>query len=163
MPDTYVLTRWFVRRDLEDVLPIEAASFEFPWSEDDFLQVLKRGHCNMLVADLFREVAGYAVIHQHPDAGVHVLNLAVRPGMRRLGVGRQLIERLQQRLRPGQELFLEVRDTSLPAHLFFRAAGLTAIKVLRRFYPDSGNDAYRFRYVAPQPARVGAEAACEGR
>jgi ribosomal-protein-alanine N-acetyltransferase len=43
---------------------------------------------------------------------------------------------------------LEIRETNLPAQLFFRAAGFRAVSVLRSFYADTPEDAYlmQFRY-----------------
>jgi ribosomal-protein-alanine N-acetyltransferase len=41
---------------------------------------------------------------------------------------------------------LEVRETNLPAQLFFRAQGFKGVKVLRGFYEDSGEDAYVMQY-----------------
>ena len=34
--------RWMIRRDMPEVLQIEAASFEFPWLEDDFIRCLRQ-------------------------------------------------------------------------------------------------------------------------
>ena len=41
---------------------------------------------------------------------------------------------------------LEVRETNLPAQLFFRAQGFQAVRVLRDFYEDSGEDAFLMQY-----------------
>ena len=41
---------------------------------------------------------------------------------------------------------LEVRETNLPAQLFFRNAGFRAIKVLHGFYNDTPEDAYEMHY-----------------
>jgi ribosomal-protein-alanine N-acetyltransferase len=44
---------------------------------------------------------------------------------------------------------LEVRETNLPAQLFFRSLGFRAISVLKDFYQDTTEDAYLMHYVAP--------------
>ncbi len=41
---------------------------------------------------------------------------------------------------------LEVREGNLPAQLFFRKQGFRAVRVLRAFYEDSGEDAYLMRH-----------------
>jgi [ribosomal protein S18]-alanine N-acetyltransferase len=41
---------------------------------------------------------------------------------------------------------LEVREANLPAQLFFRAQGFKAVRVLRAFYDDSGEDAFLMQY-----------------
>ncbi|HEV3083032.1 MAG TPA: ribosomal-protein-alanine N-acetyltransferase RimI, partial [Gemmataceae bacterium] len=41
---------------------------------------------------------------------------------------------------------LEVRESNLPAQLFFKSQGFKAVRVLRRYYEDSGEDAYLLQY-----------------
>ena len=41
---------------------------------------------------------------------------------------------------------LEVRETNLPAQLFFRTQGFRAVRVLRSYYEDSGEDAFLMQY-----------------
>jgi ribosomal-protein-alanine N-acetyltransferase len=53
-----------------------------------------------------------------------------------------------------------VRETNLPAQLFFRAAGFRAVTVLRDFYRDSDEDAYLMQFgleaagFASEPRRL---------
>ncbi len=49
---------------------------------------------------------------------------------------------------------LEVRETNLPAQLFFKTAGFRAVTVLRAYYEDSPEDAYlmQFRHVEEDAA-----------
>jgi len=37
--------RWMIRRDMPEVLDIESGSFEFPWSEEDFIRCLRQRNC----------------------------------------------------------------------------------------------------------------------
>jgi ribosomal-protein-alanine N-acetyltransferase len=41
---------------------------------------------------------------------------------------------------------LYVRETNLPAQLFFRIVGFRAVEVLREHFQDSGEDAYGMLY-----------------
>ena len=41
---------------------------------------------------------------------------------------------------------LEVRETNLAAQLFFRAQDFKAVRVLRGYYEDSGEDAFLMQY-----------------
>ncbi len=43
--------RWMIRRDMPEVLAIEATSFEFPWLDDDFVRTLRRRNCIGMVAE----------------------------------------------------------------------------------------------------------------
>jgi ribosomal-protein-alanine N-acetyltransferase len=39
-----------------------------------------------------------------------------------------------------------VRETNLTAQLFFRSQGFKAVRVLRSYYEDSGEDAFLMQY-----------------
>ena len=41
------------------------------------------------------------------------------------------------------EIYLEVEERNLPAQLLYRKAGYRAVQILRNFYPQLGEDAYR--------------------
>ena len=43
-------------------------------------------------------------------------------------------------------ILLEVRETNLPAQVFFRSHGFRAVSVLRDFYEDTTEDAYLMQY-----------------
>ena len=43
--------RWMIRRDMPEVLDIERDSFEFPWSEEDFMRCLRQRNCIGMVAE----------------------------------------------------------------------------------------------------------------
>lgn len=77
------------------------------------------------------------------EAGTsEVLDVAVDPERRREGLGRQLIEALQDaaRARGAQESFLEVRVDNAPAIALYERLGYTRTGLRRRYYAD-GQDA----------------------
>ena len=84
-------------------------------------------------------------------------HLIVVPGYRRRGIGTQMIGKLIGKLSAGRRtrITLEVRETNLPAQLFFRDNGFRAVSVLRDYYEDTPEDAYvmpyRFRQAAAAP------------
>lgn len=139
--------RWMFKRDMPQVLEIEAESFEFPWSEDDFHRCLRQRNCIGMVADRAGEIVGYMIYELHKNR-LHVLNFAVAARCRRQGIGRQMAERLIAKLAPERRtrIVLEVRETNLTAQLFFRALGFRAISVLRGHYEDTPEDAYVMQY-----------------
>jgi [ribosomal protein S18]-alanine N-acetyltransferase len=139
--------RWMIRRDMPEVLATEGQSFEFPWSEDDFLRQLRQRNCIGMVADCGDAVAGFMIYELHKTR-LHVLNFAVAPEYRRRGIGRQMMSKLTGKLSQQRRsrLLLEVRETNLDAQLFFRALGFRAVSVLRGFYEDTPEDAYVMQY-----------------
>ena len=139
--------RWMIRRDMQEVLAIEAESFEFPWSEEEFIRCLRQRNCIGMVAELNDQIVGYMIYELHKNR-LHVLNFAVDATGRRQGVGAKMISKLIGKLSPQRRcrILLEVRETNLAAQLFFRAQGFRAVSVLRDFYDDTTEDAYVMQY-----------------
>ena len=142
-----VQIRWLIRRDMAEVLDIERASFEFSWTEEDFLCCLRQRNCIGMVAEHDHRIVGFMIYELHKSS-LRILNFAVASGLRRQGVGNQmigkLIDKLSQQRR--QEIVLEVRETNLSAQLFFRTQAFRAFCVLRGHYDDTDEDAYVMRY-----------------
>jgi len=139
--------RWMIRRDMPEVLAIEAASFEFPWLEDDFIRCLRQRNCIGMVAEHDDQVVGFMIYELNKNR-IQVLNFAAAPEMRRRGVGTQMVRKLIGKLSAQRRtrILLEVRETNLAAQLFFRDSGFRAISVLRDYYEDTPEDAYLMQY-----------------
>jgi ribosomal-protein-alanine N-acetyltransferase len=139
--------RWMIRRDMPEVLQTEQESFEYPWTEEDFLRCLRQRNCIGMVAEQGEHVVGFMIYELH-KAKLHILNFAVHPAYRHLGIGGQMVSKLISKLSSHRRtrITLEVRETNLAAQLFFRSVGFKASRVLRSFYEDSGEDAFLMQY-----------------
>ena len=139
--------RWMIRRDMPEVLHTEQESFEFAWTEEDFLRCLRQRNCIGMVAEQGEKVVGFMIYELHKNK-LHILNFAVHPSYRRAGVGTQMVAKLISKLSSHRRtrITLEVRETNLGAQLFFRSQEFRALRVLRAFYEDSGEDAYLLQY-----------------
>ena len=148
--------RWMIRRDMPEVLGIEAESFEFPWLEEDFIRCLRQRNCIGMVAEHDDRVVGF-MIYELAKNRIQVLNFATAAEYRRRGIGTQMIGKLIGKLSAQRRtrVTLDVRETNLPAQLFFRDSGFRAVSVLRDYYEDTPEDAYvmqyRFRQAAAAP------------
>jgi len=140
--------RWMIRRDMPEVLGIETSSFEFPWSEDEFIRCLRQRNCIGMIAEYDGRVVGFMIYELHKTR-LHILNFAVQMDFRRSGIGLQMVNKLVGKLSPQRRtrILLEVRETNLAAQLFFRNAGFRATTVLRDFYDDTTEDAYLMSYA----------------
>jgi ribosomal-protein-alanine N-acetyltransferase len=140
--------RWMIRRDMPEVLQTEQESFEFAWTEEDFLRCLRQRNCIGMVAEQGEKVVGFMIYELH-KAKLHILNFAVNPGQRRLGIGSQMVAKLISKLSSHRRtrITLEVRETNLPAQLFFQKQGFKAVRVLRNYYEDTGEDAFLMQYT----------------
>ncbi len=143
----YTNIRWMIRRDMPSVMDIEQQSFEFPWSEEEFIRCLRQRNCIGMVAEREDQVAGFMIYELHKNR-LHLLNFAVAAAMRRSGIGTAMIDKLASKLTAERRnrIMLEVRETNLDAQIFFRQRGFRAISVLRSFYEDSPEDAYLMQY-----------------
>lgn len=143
-----VQIRWLIRRDMPEVLAIEQASFEYAWTEEDFLSCLRQRNCIGMVAEREGRIVGFMIYELHKQR-LRLLNFAVAVDARRGRVGTQMVRRLidklsQQRRR---EIMLEVRETNLAAQLFYKSMGFVALGVLRDRYDDTTEDAYLMRFL----------------
>jgi ribosomal-protein-alanine N-acetyltransferase len=142
-------------RDVLAVMVTENSSFEFPWTEGDFVSHIDDRDSVSYVAESSAAggagcAVGYMVYHVAPRR-IELLNLAVHPQWRRRGVGTQLLATLAGQVvrHPGpglgqrQSARAYVRESNLPAQLFLRSQGWRCDKILRGYYDDSSEDAYR--------------------
>ncbi len=152
-PELKVQIRWLIRRDMPEVLRIEADSFEFAWTEEDFLSYLRQRNCIGMVAEHDDNIVGFMIYELH-KAKLRILNFAVAKDARRYGIGKQMIQRLVDKLsqQRRKEIVLEVRETNLAGQLFFQKQGFRAAAVLRHHYDDTTEDAYYMRYLLTESA-----------
>lgn len=167
-PRVDVHIRWLTRRDMPEILRIERQCFkEFPWSEDQLIRQLRQRNCIGMAAESLKrgDVLGY-MIYELQKSRLELLNFAVLPGAWRFQVGTQMLDKLKSKLHRERRhtLGTMVRETNLAAQQFFRANGLRAVEVRRRFY-DTGSSrgdasssrgdasdesAYQFVYQLPE-------------
>lgn len=142
-----VQVRWMLRRDLNEVLAIEQASFDFAWTEEDFLSCLRQRNCIGIVVEHDKKVAGFMIYELHKNK-LHILNFAVHPHFRRQRVGSAMVEKLINNLSQlrRREIMLELRETNMQAQFFFQKQGFKAVSILRKHYEDSDEDAYVMQY-----------------
>ncbi|MBX3441318.1 MAG: ribosomal protein S18-alanine N-acetyltransferase [Planctomyces sp.] len=142
-----VQIRWLIRRDMPEVLQIEQGSFSTAWTDEDFLSCLRQRNCIGMVAEHNHQIVGFMIYELH-KAKLHILNFAVAPEFRRMGVGGQMVLRLIDKLSQQRrnEILLDLRESNLDAQLFFRTQGFRAVKIVRCHYDDTEEDAYIMQY-----------------
>lgn len=150
-PEAPAYIRWMIRKDLPTVLNIEERCFEYPWGENDFIAALRQRTIIGMVAERGDQVVGFMIYELHKTR-LHLLSMAVDPDYSRRGIGRTMIEKLVSKLtyQGRNRLVLEVRESNLPAQLFFKSMGFQAVGILNHFYDDCDEDAYQFQLRASQ-------------
>lgn len=128
--------------DIENVIAIERASFQFPWSTRFFLDELQVDCARSILAEVEGRIVGYVLFWFLPEE-VDIHNIAVHPDFRRQGIGRLLLEqvidsaRRQERLR----VTLDVRFSNAPAQNLYRNFGFVIRGLRKGYYSDNGEDA----------------------
>ncbi|HET9296595.1 MAG TPA: ribosomal protein S18-alanine N-acetyltransferase [Candidatus Binatia bacterium] len=128
--------------DIENVIAIERASFQFPWSTRFFLDELQVDCARSILAEVDGRIVGYVLFWFLPEE-VDIHNIAVHPDFRRQGIGRLLLEqvvdsaRRQERLR----VTLDVRFSNAPAQNLYRSFGFVIRGLRKGYYSDNGEDA----------------------
>lgn len=100
-----------------------------------------------MVAEHEDRVVGF-MIYELSQSHLTLLNFAVAADCRRRGIGSQMVSKLVSKLsnQRRNRVLVEVRETNLPAQLFFRENGFKATQVLRGCYSDGTEDAYLMQY-----------------
>lgn len=141
--------------DLDEVLEIERASFQTPWSRGAFRYELTQNRvARSVVARAGGRLLGYLCLWEIGHE-IHVTNLAVHPSSRRRGIARVLLGHILEGARQnGVELvFLEVRPTNAEALALYESFDFRIIGRRKGYYFDTGEDALVME------ARLGAETA----
>ena len=143
-----IMIRYFVMRDMDQIMKVEQTSFSCPWTEEDFQQARCRNGVGIYVVEHGDKVIGYLVYQCHKKY-IDILSMAVGPDWRSRGVGRKLLEKMIAKLSPNgrTRIKLVVRETNLGCHLFLKALHFKASKVLRHYYEDSDEDGFLFEYI----------------
>jgi ribosomal-protein-alanine N-acetyltransferase len=129
--------------DLDDVLVIERASFQTPWSRGAFRYELTQNRvARCLVARRGRRLLGYLCLWEIGHE-IHVTNLAAHPDLRRRGVARALLGAVlgDAKTRAVSLAFLEVRPTNTEALGLYESFGFRVIGRRKGYYFDTGEDA----------------------
>lgn len=146
-----VQIRWLIRRDFPEVLEIERASYGNPWSEEDFLNHMLRSKNGIgMIAENAGRIEAFIVYTLHRGR-IAIQNLAVRPIVRRQGIGSVLVRRLIEKLSAQRRRVVEatVREGNVPAQLFLRENGFRCNRLLRGHYEDPDEDGLLFEWVLP--------------
>jgi len=134
--------------DLDQVLPIEQASFPTPWLRQHFLDELNSPHAFPMSAfDADGRLVGFICPMLLLDEG-HIMDVAVDPGCRGRGVGRLLVQRVLDDCRDGGASFvsLEVRVSNAPAIALYKGMGFVETGLRKRYYKD-GENALMMEYL----------------
>ena len=135
-----VRVRQLAYSDLPAVIAVERRSFPTPWSRAMFVLELSKPSGICLAATTGDELLGYLVCSRY-DQVWHLMNVAVAPEHRRVGIASKLISQLFEEAKGVLPFTLEVRVSNHQAIAMYERFGFRSAGVRPRYYHDNGEDA----------------------
>lgn len=146
---TFLDLRPMDKVDLHEVSRIERASFDDPWTHKELELALHSDKHICSVLQRNGRLAGYLIAIRY-RTHYELLNLAVDPEFRKQGLGGRLVGELKYRLRRRDDAIVAyVRETNLPAQLFFKRQHFLANYIVPNYFDlkDGGAEtAYVFEF-----------------
>lgn len=138
------LIRRMTADDAAAVFSLESEAFVLPWSFKDFLyEMTENKVARYLVAEAEGGIIAFAGAHILWEQA-HVTNIAVKKAFRGQGLGRRItLALLQYAANLGAEyMTLEVRQSNAVAQRLYTSLGFVKVNVRKRYYSDTGEDAW---------------------
>ena len=140
--------------DIPEILAIEQqAPAASHWSYQQYSKLLETG--SILVAEDEGAICGFVCARVAADEW-EIENIVVAGAFRRRGVASELLRRILDKAgpRPGSAVFLEGRDSNLPARRFYEKHGFQQVGRRPRYYQKPEEDAILYRHRLP-PSKSG--------
>jgi len=108
---------------------------DWRWTPRRIMASIRAPNANVLLASIGERIAGFAIM-SYGDDDAHLDLLAVAPGYRRFGIGRQLLQWLEECARVGGtfNVALEVRASNQGAQRFYQRMGYRTLLQLPGYY-----------------------------
>jgi [ribosomal protein S18]-alanine N-acetyltransferase len=120
-------TRWFIRRDIPEIVEIEKELGYEPWNENDIIAFTRERCAIGVIIEDAGKIVGYIFYYVYPKS-IDIVRVGVCAGKKGIGAGRELINRLKRK--PKQFMTVFVPESLLDLQLFFKKMGFRAIKVI---------------------------------
>ena len=136
------VVRLMQKRDLERVLEMEQAYFSKPWSRKSFCDALDAEGTLYFSAQEGQAVVGYCGFFLSYESA-DLCNMVVEKHMRQQGIGEQMLRTAFPILRSQgvEQVFLEVRETNLPAICLYEKMNFQIIGKRKGYYSEPVEDA----------------------
>lgn len=128
----------FEKQYIADVTEIERRCFSSPWSEEQLAEELENPCARFFVAVENGRAVGYAGLYVVCGEG-DVARVAVLPEYRKSGIAKAI---LQQAFTDDiTEIFLDVRESNIPAIKLYHSLGFADIGIRKNYYTNPTENA----------------------
>jgi ribosomal-protein-alanine N-acetyltransferase len=130
------------KNDLDELMALERECFSAPWGREQYALGLEKGAFHVFGLKREGRLAAYASFLAAAGE-MEVLNIAVIPEYRRMGLARRLLGLVLgiSRALGAKKAFLEVREGNRAARALYEGAGFEQVGLRKGYYPDTGEDA----------------------
>lgn len=134
--------RPMTRKDLKEVLKIENASFEQPYSREILEQELKIKAAHVWVATNREKVVGY-IDFWIVSGEMELVSIAIHPKYRRRSVADYLMKEMNRygRTHKVKTVVLDVRASNEKAQKLYKKFGFKKVGLRKDYYSDNREDA----------------------
>ncbi len=139
-------------QDAEQLLALERLCFSLPWNERQFNLSFEMELFYVFGLKEADRLLAYLSFYHSVDE-MEILNFAVSPQVRRLGIGRRLLGLVLQigRKMGIERVVLEVRSSNVAARNLYAGFGFKQVGLRNAYYPDNREDALILELVcAPE-------------
>lgn len=121
--------------DLDCVSAIEKEIFSLPWSKKSFSDSLQSENTLYVVAEEEGQIQGYCGMYLSFEEG-NITNVAVSPSYRRRHVAYYMLKDILEKAEGKgiTNIFLEVRETNVPAIKLYEKFGFEQAGIRKHFY-----------------------------
>lgn len=116
---------------------LEARATDYPWSPRQYLDSLAGDHHGLALEET-NTLLGHVMFMTVLDEA-EILNIVIEPSRQGQGLGRKLLEYVLQSLKQKgiHRVFLEVRESNLPARTLYQHCGFTESGLRKNYYPGN--------------------------
>jgi len=125
--------------DVDAITAIEKRVFRHPWSKNQIVQELEQENSKKVFAEFEEKMISYIMIRVVNNEA-QILNIAVDLPYQHRGYGKKLLQYTLSELGTETDVFLEVRESNLPAIKLYSEFNFEEIGVREHYYSD-GEDA----------------------
>ena len=140
----WTIERTLSRRDLDEIVAIEEASFNNPWTREMYVRELQNPDVSFLYVLRMRErgIVAFCSFWLVLDE-VHINNLSVHREFRGRGLGTALLQHVLQAGagRGAERATLEVRRSNAPARRLYERLGFEVAATRPNYYASPPEDA----------------------
>ncbi len=135
LKDELPAPRDMLEADLAEVMAIERAAYEFPWTEGIMRDCFRFGYLCKVYATS-QAIIGYAFMSVAVGE-CHFLNICIAPSAQQRGHGARFLVHLLRMAREAgaRSAHLEVRASNIGAYRLYHKMGFNEIGVRKGYYP----------------------------